>query len=118
VVNEFPLQNLRVLSVESGDEATVVTATVNVLRHSTDPRTFAPTDLVFGVTDAASGTEIPSSSHILRTTPDPSLAEVSFQTELLAPNLADRHRADITETELELTVSLGSKQAQTRFMLQ
>ena len=112
VVNEFPLERLRVLSIERDDESAVVTATLNVLRHTTDPNTFAPTDLAFRVSEAATGYEVPSASLILSTIPEISVAEVTFQTELLAADLVD-----ITRTEFELTVSLGNQSAQTRFFI-
>ena len=110
VVNEFPLERLRVLSIERDDESAVVTATLNVLRHTTDPNTFAPTDLAFQVTDTASGQDIPSASLVLNTIPEISMAKVTFRTSILEANLDG-----IAETELELTVSLGNQLAQTRF---
>ena len=108
VVNEFPLRGLRVIEVQQTEAEVLLTSSLKVLRHSTNPLTFDPTDLEFQVT-TVSGTEVTSESEVLHTLPDPNLAEVTFRT--IVP------KANMAETELDLQVSLGSQQIQTRFRL-
>ena len=103
-INEFPLTNLRVESVERIDGAGfTIVGNLQVNRHASRPETFDPLTLFFELNDAETFEPIESVTILPWISPSSSEVDVRFETEV-APTDAP---------QALLTVHLGSQTAST-----
>jgi len=123
VINEFPLERLRILQVEPGLVAwsaadrverryVRLRGVINVLRHSTNPLPFNPDNLQFEILD------VPSRAFRDTITPDPSQAIVDFSITVDAADLLAYQAAHPDLSAFTLVATLGSQWTETQIPFQ
>ena len=112
-VNEFPLRHLSIDSPTVVDRTgkVEITGSLNVMRHSNYPQTFDPNTLFFELIGLESGAVLPSFTVLTSLQPAPTLAGVNFLMEVNQGAIEVFSEAHPYESELTLTVHLGSESA-------